>query len=69
MRGVLGFAVGIVGRVRNYVVPGIEFENVVRRFEVARAKLERITTFEIVVWIVRAVRRKLGKRFYGFAEI
>lgn len=69
LRGVLGFAVGIVGRVRDYVVPGIELKDVVCRFEIPRAKLERVATFEIVGWIMRAVRRKLGKRLYGYAEI
>lgn len=52
----------MVSRVRDYVVPRVEFEDIVCRLEVAGAELKRVAAFEIVAWIVRAMRRKLFKR-------
>lgn len=62
MESILGFAVRMVGRVRDYVVPSVEFENVICRLEVAGAELERVAAFEIVGWVMRAVRKRVCQK-------
>ena len=58
--GVLSFGMTVVNLICLDVVPSVEFEDVVSRKEVARAELERIRAFEIVRWIVRAMRESRG---------
>ncbi len=52
MGGVLGFCVVVVGGVGNYVVPGVEFVDVVGGLEVAGAEFEGVGSFEIVDWVM-----------------
>ncbi len=56
LRSVLAFRVVIVRRIRDNVIPGVEFKNVVCVLEVAGAEFERVCPLQVVVWIMRTVR-------------
>ena len=58
--GVLDLREGFVFVIGLDVVPGVEFKDIVAFFEVTGAKLEGVSTFEVVGGIVGAVRGDLG---------
>lgn len=65
---ILHLCVFLVRRVGLYVVPGVEFENVVIFEEVSRTELEGIAAFKIIAGVVRAVRRD-NHRLCGYSGL
>jgi len=53
--GVLLFCILFVSIVSLYMIPCIELEDIVFLIEITRAKLKRVASLQVVLWIVRAM--------------